>query len=139
VIGGALKPISILVVDDSVVFLRTVKIFLEQLDYVQVVGTACGGEEGLEKAVALRPDIVLLDLSMPDLGGLEVIPKVRAASAGARIIALTMLDEDGYREVSLAAGAHEFISKATMHTDLPAAIYRLAGRDDPSEKRGTDV
>jgi DNA-binding NarL/FixJ family response regulator len=134
-----LKLITVLLVDDNAIFLRTATIFLEQLENVQVVGTASGGKEGLEKTVFLRPDIVLVDLDMPDLHGLDVIPKIRQTLTDTNIIALTMLEEDGYRKVSLAAGAHEFISKATMHTDLPPAIYRLAGHDDLANKRGTDV
>jgi DNA-binding NarL/FixJ family response regulator len=134
-----LKLITVLLVDDNAIFLRTATIFLELLENVHVVGTASGGKEGLEKTILLRPDIVLVDLDMPDLHGLDVIPKIRQTLADTSIIALTMLEEDGYRKVSLAAGAHEFISKAAMNTDLPPAIYRLAGRDDLVNKRGTDV
>jgi len=126
-----LKPISILLVDDSAVFLRTAKLFLQNLDDVEVVGTAGGGESGIEQTLRLRPDIVLVDLNMPDLHGLNVIPRLREALPETRIVALTMLDEDGFRRVSTAAGAHEFISKTRMHADLPPVIYRLAGRSEP--------
>jgi DNA-binding NarL/FixJ family response regulator len=128
-----LKPISILLVDDSAVFLRMAKLFLQDLDDVEVVGTAGGGESGVEQTLRLRPDIVLVDLNMPDLHGLNVIPKLRAALPATRIVALTMLDDDGFRQVSIAAGAHEFISKTRMHTDLPPVIYRLAGRPGPGK------
>jgi DNA-binding NarL/FixJ family response regulator len=130
-IGGVVKSISILLVDDSAVFLRTAKIFLEQLDDVEVVGTATGGQSGLEQTLSLRPDIVLVDLNMPDFHGLELIAKLRETSPGTNVIALTMFDDDGHRKFSLASGAHEFVSKATMHADLPGAIYRLAGREEP--------
>ncbi|HEY2987580.1 MAG TPA: response regulator transcription factor [Candidatus Binatia bacterium] len=128
-----MKPISILLVDDSAVFLRTAKLFLEQLDGVEVVGTAYGGESGLRESLCLRPDIILMDLNMPDLHGLEVIPKLREALPATCIIALSMLDEDGFRRVSFAAGAHEFISKATMHADLPSAIFRLGRRPEAAK------
>jgi two-component system response regulator NreC len=127
------KPISILLVDDSAVFLRMAKLFLQDLKDVEVVGTAGGGENGIEQTLRLRPDIVLVDLNMPDLHGLNVIPKLREALPETRIVALTMLDDDGFRRVSTAAGAHEFISKTRMHSDLPPVIYRLAGRPAPSK------
>jgi two-component system response regulator NreC len=132
-IGAGLKSISILVIDDSAVFLRMAKLFLQDLEDVEVVGTAGGGKSGIEQTLRLRPDIVLVDLSMPDLHGLNVIPKLREALPATHIIALTMLDEDGFRRVSLASGAHDFISKTRMHTDLPPVIYRLAGRPEPSK------
>jgi DNA-binding NarL/FixJ family response regulator len=135
-IGAGLKPISIVLVDDSPVFLRTAKLFLQQLDGVEVVGTAHGGESGLRESLSLRPDIVLMDLNMPDLHGLDVIPKLREALPATHIIALTMLEEDGYRGVSRAAGAHEFIPKTRMHAELPAAIYRLGGRPEPPKRNG---
>jgi two-component system, NarL family, nitrate/nitrite response regulator NarL len=128
-----MKPISILLVDDSVVFLRMAKLFLQDLADVEVVGTASGGETGIEQTLHLRPDIVLVDLSMSDLHGLEVIPKLREALPKTRIVALTMLEEDAYRGVSLTVGAHEFVSKTKMHTDLPPVIYRLAGRPEPGK------
>lgn len=110
------------------------KLFLAQFERLEVVGTAAGGKEGLKLALNVRPDIALVDLNMPDLHGLDVIPKMREALPETRIIALTMLDEDGYREASLAAGASEFVSKETMNVDLPLAIYRLAGQGEANAK-----
>lgn len=128
-----MKPITILLVDDSAVFLRMAKLFLDDLEDVEVVGTAGGGKTGIEQTLRLQPDIVLVDLSMPDLHGLNVIPKLREALPATRIVALTMLDEDGFRKVSMASGAHEFISKTRMHSELPPVIYRLAGRPEPNK------
>ena len=70
-----MKPISILLVDDSAVFLRMAKLFLQDLDDVEFVGTAGGGESGIEQTLRLGPDIVLVDINMLDLHGLNVIPK----------------------------------------------------------------
>ena len=129
-----MKAISLLLVDDNPTFLRMAKLFLAQFERLEVVGTAAGGKEGLKLALNVRPDIALVDLNMPDLHGLDVIPKMREALPETRIIALTMLDEDGYREASLAAGASEFVSKETMNVDLPLAIYRLAGQGEANAK-----
>lgn len=131
-IGAQVETISVLLVDDSAVFLRTAKIFLEQLDYVAVVGTATGGRSGLEQALSLRPQIVVVDLNMPDLHGLELIAALHEKMAATKVIALTMFDDDGHRKFALLSGAHAFVSKATMHNDLPLAIYRLAGRGEGS-------
>ncbi len=121
-----ISNLSVLLVDDNSNFLRMAKLFLAQLKNVAVVGTATGGEDGFKQALNLKPDIVCVDLNMPDLHGLDLIPKLRKALPETGIIALTMLDEDGYREASLAAGADAFISKEKMNADLPRAICRLA-------------
>jgi DNA-binding NarL/FixJ family response regulator len=119
---------SILLVDDNPTFLHILTRFLHEYNQgeVVVVGTAGGGEQALVQARELRPDIVLIDLAMPDLPGLEAIPRLRQALPEMGIIALTMLGPNGYREAALAAGANEFVSKTTLSIDLPPALRRVA-------------
>jgi DNA-binding NarL/FixJ family response regulator len=121
-----MKPISVLLVDDNPGFLRIATRFLEQHDDVVVVGAAGGGEEALALAQDLEPDIVLVDLAMPGLSGLETIPRLRAMLPGVGIIALTMLDTNSYRQAALAAEANDFVPKASLDTDLVPAIRRVA-------------
>jgi DNA-binding NarL/FixJ family response regulator len=123
-----MDPISVLLVDDNPTFLRVLTRFLLQQyqDEVRVVGTASCGMAALARAQELRPRVILLDLAMPVLPGLNTIPRLRIMLPDVGIIALTLLDPNGYREAALAAGANEFVAKATLATDLLPAIRRVA-------------
>ncbi len=118
--------ISVLLVDDNATFRQIAARFLQAFDDVTVVGTAAGGAEALTQAQALRPQVILLDLLMPDVPGLEAIPRLRAALPDVGIIALTLHDADGYRRAALAAGADDFVTKADMSAHLLPAIRRVA-------------
>ena len=124
-----MKPISVLLVDNNPIFLRVAARFLETHAEIAVVGTAAGGEEGLARAQELRPQVILVDLAMPDLPGLQAIPRLREMLPDMGIIALTMLDTEGYRRAALAAGADEFVPKAAMHSELLPSIRRSVGAD----------
>ena len=123
-----MNPISVLIADDNPTFLRIVTRFLEEQSRktVSVVATARGGEEALAQAEALRPQVVLIDLNMPGLSGLEAIPRLRRALPDAGIIAVTLLDTDAYRKAALAAGADDFVPKMTLNAELLPAIRRVA-------------
>jgi DNA-binding NarL/FixJ family response regulator len=121
-----MKPISVLLVDDNPAFLHIATRFLQQHHDIVVVGAAGGGQEALALAQELQPDIVVIDLAMPGLSGLETIPRLRAVLPEVGIIALTVLDTNGYREAALAASANDFVPKATLDTDLLPAIRRVA-------------
>ncbi|RLC66937.1 MAG: hypothetical protein DRI48_03545 [Chloroflexi bacterium] len=122
-----MRPISVLIVDQNRAFLRVAARLLDASDDVVVVGTVCEGEDVLARAEALQPDVVLIDIAIPNLSGLKVIPSLRAALPEAGIIALTLLSTDGYRREALEAGANDFISKVAMGADLLPAIRRVAG------------
>jgi DNA-binding NarL/FixJ family response regulator len=129
-----MKPISVLLVDDNLTFLWIVTRFLQEHDDVVVIGAAGGGEEALTLAQDLQPDIVLIDLAMPGLSGLETIPLLRAMLPEVGIIALTVLDINSYRQAALAAGVNDFIPKASLNTDLLPAIRRVAQADPPRQR-----
>jgi DNA-binding NarL/FixJ family response regulator len=118
--------ISILLVDDSVTFLRATTQFLEAHDDIEVVGTASNGVDALDQAEKLRPQVILSDLAMPGLPGLQAIPKLREILPDAGIIALTVMNTNSFRQAALAAGADMFIPKASMRTDLLPAIRQIA-------------
>jgi DNA-binding NarL/FixJ family response regulator len=120
-----MSAVSVLLVDDNPIFLHCAKRFLQKRQDVVVVGTVSGGRWAINLAQNLRPDVALVDLSMSDLPGLELIPQLRAALPEIGIIALTLFDTDDYRQAALAAGADGFVSKNTMNTDLMPAIQRI--------------
>jgi DNA-binding NarL/FixJ family response regulator len=115
-----------LLVDDSPFFRCIAARFLGAYDDVALVGTADGGEGALSQAQALRPQVVLLDLAMPGMSGLEVIPLLRRLLPQVGIVALTLQDTDGYRDAAFAAGADDFVPKSVMNTTLLPAIRRVA-------------
>jgi NarL family two-component system response regulator LiaR len=132
------RQMSILLVDDHPGFLRILTNFLERSSRgeIVIVGTALGGREGLTKAQALHPHVIVIDLAMPDLHGLVAIPQLRNMLPDTGIIALSLLDAGSYRDEALALGANEFVSKARLGTDLLPAIQRLGGGDRSWQEPG---
>ena len=118
--------LRVLLVNDNPTFLRIATRYLEEHEGIAVVASLSGGTEALASVEELRPDVALIDLVMPDLPGLEVIPRLRAARPELGIIALTLLDADAYRRAALAAGADEFVPKSVLITELIPAIRRAA-------------
>ena len=124
------SKIRVFLVDDHEAFLRIATEFLQRHhDELTVVGAARGGAEALTQAQDLQPQVILVDLNMPGLSGLETIPRLRAMLPEARIIALTLLDAKVYRQAALAAGADDFVPKSNLSTDLLPAIRRVVGSD----------
>ena len=120
-----MKPISVLLVDDNPTFLSIVTRFLQEYEEIAVVGAVDRGHEALAQIHRLRPDIVLTDLAMPQVSGMETILRIRAAWPGIGIIALTLLDTDGYRQAALTAGADAFVAKDALNTDLLPTIRHV--------------
>ena len=126
-----MNTIRILLVDDNPMFLGITSEFLKMQLELTVIGTAHNGQEALAQAEKLQPDVILLDLNMPGLSGLETIPKLRQINPQAKIIALTMMNQDAYQPAALAAGAHGFVAKADMGAELIPTIQRVvkAGKE----------
>lgn len=120
-----MDQIRILLVDDHSAFLKSAANFLRRFDELDVVGSATGGEEGLEKARQLGPDVVLVDLNMPGMSGLELMPLLRASLPVAGLIALTLSDGDLSRKAALKAGADDFVSKSRLLDDLVPTIHKV--------------
>jgi DNA-binding NarL/FixJ family response regulator len=118
--------ISILLVDDNKVFRDLAARFLGTLAGVKVAGTADGVEQGVVQALALHPDLILVDLHMRDGHGLEAIPRLRELMPDVGIIALSLLEPRGFQYVSIEAGADEFVDKMTMVNDLLPAIQKVS-------------
>ncbi len=132
--ASARPKVSVLLVDDEPTFLRIAQLFLQThyRNEIDVLGTASSGEECLGKAQLLAPQVVLMDLNMPGLSGLQTIPLLRIMFPEMRIIALTLNDGENARRAVLAAGGNELVSKATMSTDLMPAIRRVMLLDQVS-------
>jgi DNA-binding NarL/FixJ family response regulator len=117
-----------IVIGDDTNIMRTV---ISQLvsPYFHVVHMATNGREAIEAVVNSQPDVVILDILMPDLDGIEVTRRLTAIRIKSKILILTLLEDPGYVVAALSAGASGFVFKRRMTTDLVAAIEEvLAGR-----------
>lgn len=112
----------ILIADDHAVLRSGLRFLLGSTGEFEVVGEASSGLETLTLAEQLQPDLILLDLSMPALGGLEALPTLRKLAPNARILILTMHDDPQYLRQALKQGANGYILKKAADSDLFSAI-----------------
>jgi DNA-binding NarL/FixJ family response regulator len=113
---------QIMLVDDYKPWRLKLRSILEAIPGFRVVGEAGDAFEAIEKAGRLLPDIVLLDIGMPILNGLEAAPRIRRASPRSKLIFLTQEQDSEVRSAALAAGAEGYLLKSRVHTELRSAI-----------------
>ena len=122
------KPYRILIVDDHVVVRRGLRALLEGQAGIEISGEANNGVEALEQAKRAKPDLVLLDLTMPEMNGLDAARAIREASPQTDILVLTMhFSEELAREV-LRCGAMGYLLKTDAENDLLAAVDHVRHR-----------
>jgi DNA-binding NarL/FixJ family response regulator len=121
--------IRVLLVDDHGVVRRGLRGYLELLDDIEVVGEAENGLRGVEQAAELTPDVVLMDLVMPELDGIAAIGRIKTAQPDVQIVALTSFIEEEKVTAALEAGASGFILKDADADDVATAI-RAAYNDE---------
>jgi DNA-binding NarL/FixJ family response regulator len=117
--------IRVLVADDHPVVRHGLCTMLEIEDDIVVVGRAADGEEAVEQAREMRPDIILMDVQMPHLDGIEALRRIRASDPDARVIVLTTYRDEDYIFPSLRAGARGYLLKDASREELAAAIRRV--------------
>ncbi len=121
-----MEKIRLLIVDDQILFLESLSTFLRNYAAdIEVVGLARNGSEALEKAAALHPDIVLMDVHMPVMDGVEATGKLIASQPGIRILILSTYDVDDYVRRALKLGAAGYLLKDISPTELIASIRAL--------------
>lgn len=126
---GEASRIRVLLVDDHGVVRRGLRGYLELLDDIEVVGEAENGLRGVELAAELVPDVILMDIVMPQLDGIGAIARIKAAQPGVQIVALTSFIEEEKVLAALESGASGFILKDADADDVAAAI-RAAHNDE---------
>jgi len=117
-----LSTVRILVVDDRVLFRHFVVELLGKRPELQVVGEASDGLEALQRAVELRPDLILLEIGLPNLNGIEAARKMRRLVQESKIIFLTQEPSAHVVEEALSLGARGYVTKIKAQVDLFAAV-----------------
>jgi two-component system response regulator NreC len=141
-------PVRVLIADDHAVLRAGLRMLLEAQNDIEVVGEAGDGSEVSRKARELRPDVVLLDLSMPGPPSGVVIQQVLRACPETRVLILTMHDDSAYLAAAISAGAFGYVAKKVADSELLSAIRAVhagrrfvdvAGPSGPSVASGTVV
>jgi DNA-binding NarL/FixJ family response regulator len=119
-------PIRVLLCDDVESYRALLRASLDQDPRIEIVGEAADGHQGIEAATALQPDVVLLDMHMPRLGGLEAIPQLRRRAPRTSIIGLS--SDPASAASSLEVGATDYLEKSCEIDELRAAIHAAVDR-----------
>ncbi|MRR14857.1 MAG: response regulator transcription factor [Deltaproteobacteria bacterium] len=117
-----MKKIRVLVTDDHDIVRDGLKQLLNSQSNMEVIGEASDGREALEKIKSLHPDVVLLDITMPNMTGLEVVNLLRNVTPKIRIVVFSMHAKESYVKEILAAGASGYVLKASPSSDILTAI-----------------
>lgn len=121
--------VRVLVVDDHPAFRKALTSALRLVDNVEVAGEAGGGVAACDQAEALRPDVVLMDLSMPDLSGIDAMKKIHESRPDLPVVILTAHADAGVEREAREAGARGFLAKGTGLHDLVITLHEAAGEE----------
>jgi DNA-binding NarL/FixJ family response regulator len=123
--AGVSGPVRVLVADDQRVVRDGLVLLLGLLPQVEVVGTAADGEEAVDQAVTLRPDVVLMDLRMPRCNGVEATRRLRERVPGSKVIVLTTYADDRSVIEALRAGARGYLTKDAGAAEIRQALQQV--------------
>ena len=124
-----MKKKRVLIVDDHTLVREGIRALLALIADIEVVGEATNGREALEKVEQLAPDIVLMDLAMPIMGGLEATRRIRKEFPQTKVLALTQYDDSEYVVPLIEAGARGFVTKMSAFSELASAIQAVYNGD----------
>ena len=152
-----MKKITILLVEDHVVVRESIRQFLEREEKLEVVGEAGDGEEAVQMASQLKPDVIIMDISMPKLNGIEATKRIKALQPSAAILILTAYDYEQYIFPLLEAGAAGYLLKdvssrelisaietvyrgeAVLHPAVAHKVMQRLTKAEPTEERASDL
>ena len=116
------QQLRILIADDHPLFRDGLRVLLESVDDMHVVGEASSGEDVVALAAALQPEVILMDIKMPGLNGIEATRRILAATPGIKILIVSMFEDDDSVFAALRAGARGYILKGAAQTETLRAI-----------------
>jgi two-component system response regulator NreC len=118
--------IRVMIADDHTILREGLRKLLAEENDIEVVGEAADGQEALNKATALKPDVILLDLAMPGMNGIAAAKRLRTLAPGSKVLILTVHQEEEYVYETLRAGAAGYVLKDAAAPDLIGAIRKTA-------------
>lgn len=124
-----MSPIRVLMVDDSFEFLEALGRYLSADSAIEIVGNLQSANDAVEQVAVLKPDLILMDLAMPGMNGLEATRLVKRQPAAPRIILLTLYDNSEYRSAASAAHADGYVVKSDLRGMLLPLIHSLANQE----------
>jgi len=117
-----MPKISLLLADDHTVLRSGLRTLLENEPDIEVVGEAGDGDEAVTRTANLKPDVVIMDITMPGLSGIEATREIKRSMPGIKVLALTVHEDDSYLYQVMNAGADGYLTKKAADTELLAAI-----------------
>jgi len=120
-----MPPIKVMIVDDHNLVREGLKAVFDQGIEIEVIAEAGSGEEAVEKSAELKPEVILMDVSMPGMNGIQATRIIREANPEIKVVILTMLDQEGYVYEAVKAGATGYMLKSTSSDDLIEAIQMV--------------
>ena len=126
--NGPTRPVRVLVADDHATFRSSVVHALRVIPHVEVAGEVDSGDRACEAVLALAPDVVLIDLSMPGMDGFDATRRIRLTSPSTSVVMLTAFDGPAVEQSALQAGAAGVVSKGAPLEDVVGVILEAAAR-----------
>lgn len=120
-----MRTIRVLLVDDNAAFLKAAAKFLNNIPGVEILACAMSAAAGLAQAAGLRPDLVLMDVVMPGMSGLEAVRRIKQGVDSPKIVVLTLHNSEAYRFGARSAGADGFVVKDDFVAELPPLLDSL--------------
>ena len=118
------KRIKVFVADDHKITRKALKNIFSTAPDIEVIGEAANAEEIFQKIPEIKPDVILLDLNMPEIDGLEILKRLRSEGNSTPVVVLTLFPPEKLKEASLAAGATNFLSKDCDPEELIETVRR---------------
>lgn len=118
--------VNVLLVDDNEAFREGFGMLLRSIDGIDLVAEAASGEEALRTVAEVQPDVVVMDLNLPGINGIDATAQIIAASPHIRVLALTMLDQDASVLAAMRAGASGYLVKGAGQAEIVRAIHAVA-------------
>jgi len=119
------KSVSVLIVDDHPLVRRALRCVIESQPNWRVAGEAASGREGIAKALELQPDIMVLDLGLPEVNGVQAMQSILQAAPATRVLVLTLYEAENLVEDAIRAGAAGYVLKSDLEEELIAGIVAL--------------
>ena len=123
-----MSKITVLLVDDHDGFINAALRHLRKVEWLEIVGRASNGLEAIERSETLRPDVVLMDLAMPEMGGLQATRLIKTQDAPPFIVIASHFDDAEHREHAMRAGADDFVSKLSYIQEVLPILEKFKDR-----------